>query len=192
MDGNGASGTTRVSSTELGDAIFDAAVSNPVYQEARTAKELEDQWLDEPHDGTFTVDGDFDPRNEANRRPAWWGSTPTPAQVRSMFIGPLMAKWGAGRLGHVHFSELAFRVSPSGSGYHLKGKCIVDTDQGTEPATKGNTFILRRLLGDDPARLYYDRLRGDARGWLSDANNYHDRVTGIWQFKRAGTWVECP
>lgn len=145
--------------------------------------------LDAPHDGSFTVDGDLDPTSASSLKPSWWGREPTNKELRA-WVGEMLKRGGVHA--PLSFRDLTFRYSASGKGYHLKGWAYIREEPGAplEGLTAGNTFTLRRHLGDDPARLYYDHQRGDPQGWLADSNRYQDEEHAkAWGWRKAGAWV---
>ena len=152
------------------------------------------QYAQTEHDGSFTLDLDYDPTHGHSQRPAWWGRVPTPAELSSY----LRSRLGGKQVNsHVSFRGLAWRYSASGQGAHVMGwaRMRETLKHDWVPLNAGNTLRLRYRLGDDPKRLYFDAQRGDFQGWLSTANRDQVRdaagnPTGEYEWRRAGEWTK--
>ena len=143
--------------------------------------------IDAEHDGSFTIDLDWDVRDSGKglRKPAWWGNAPTRTQLSKWVVSGLPAPLRPS----IRFHHLEFHYSPSGTGAHLRGRAQMREQTKNAPwiaLEARDTFHLRRILGDDPARLYYDVCRQDPQGWLSTMNRYAERGDDgrvVWKWK---------
>lgn len=141
--------------------------------------------IDAEHDGSFTIDLDWDVRDSGKglRKPAWWGNAPTRPQLSAWTKTGLPVPLRPS----IRFHHLEFHYSPSGAGAHLRGRAQMrDGAKAFITLNARDTFHLRRILGDDPARLYYDVCRQDPQGWLSTMNRYAVRGADgrvMWKWK---------
>ena len=179
--------------TLAGDLPMEIGQKTPIWRSTDGIPDLRAliRTIEYEHNGSFTVDLDFDPTKGGGglSKPSWYHREPTRNELMLWIHRTL----GDRLMSHLKLSRLEFRYSASGDGCHLRGFARTRDGPRDEwrPLDGSDTFFLRFKLGDDRARLFYDIERSDPQGWLSTINRHSDTgADGVvtWKWKESSSW----